>query len=405
IATIFSYQANEDDKDADGMLDQDIDLDSSKLNQHSRDKLESHIADYNQMFGSNYTTRDSKSFYDYYRNVADRVKAREIDILIVVNMFLTGFDSKTLNTLYVDKNLKYHGLIQAYSRTNRILNELKSHGNIVAFRNLKKNTDAALKLFADKNAEETVFVKPYQEYVDMFNQQVASLRAIAGSPDAVDGLVSEEQKEEFVKSFRQLLKLKNTLVSFAEFVEDDVDVSAQEFEEYKSKYLDIYDIVARDTEKVSILSDLDFSLELIRRDKVNVGYILRLMAQMVGASEKKQKEIKSTLDSLMSSEPKLRSKRELIEQFLKSVLPNIDQSSDVEAEFYSFWDEQKQAEFDKLCTEAGLDRAQAERIIATYLIRGEKPRDHEIADSLIQKPSILERDSLLSRVKELLNDF
>ncbi len=387
------------------MLDQDIDLDSSKLNHHSRDKLESYIADYNQMFGSNYTTRDSKSFYDYYRNIADRVKAREIDILIVVNMFLTGFDSKTLNTLYVDKNLKYHGLIQAYSRTNRILNELKSHGNIVAFRNLKKNTDEALKLFADKNAEETVFVKPYQEYVDMFNQRVARLRAIADSPDAVDGLVGEEQKEEFVKSFRQLLKLKNTLVSFAEFVEDDVDVNDQEFEEYKSKYLDIYDIVARDTEKVSILSDLDFNLELIRRDEVNVGYILRLIAQMVGANDKKQQEVKNTIDNLMNAEPKLRSKRELIEQFLKTTLPNIEQSGDVEAEFYSFWNEQKRAKFDELCTEAGLDKAQAEQIIATYLMRGEKPRDHEIAESLIKKPSILERDTLLSRVKELLNNF
>ncbi len=417
IATIFTYQANEKDKDADGMLDQDIDLDSAKMNQHSRDKLESYIADYNEMFGSNYTTRDSNSFYDYYRNIADRVKAREIDILIVVNMFLTGFDSKTLNTLYVDKNLKYHGLIQAYSRTNRILNQLKSHGNIVAFRNLKKNTDQALRLFANKDAEETVFVKPYRDYVEIFNKQVVVLRQIAVNPDSVDQLLDEKDQEEFVKSFRQLLKTKNILNSFAEFVDDDLEILDQEFEEYKSKYLDIYDSIKTEqqADKISILNDLDFELELIKRDEINVGYILRLISQMVGANNTKQQEIENTINNFMNSEPKLRSKRELIERFLKENLPSIEQSSDVENEFYQFWDQQKQAEFNKLCSDCGFNKNKLEKIISSYLIRGEFSgleegkitgiKDFQLIDSLKKKPKILERQNTLNKIKAYLTKF
>lgn len=406
IATIFSYNANEDDKDADGLLDNDIQLETGQVNQHSRDKLESYIADYNQMFGTNYTTKDSTGFYDYYRNIADRVKACEIDILLVVNMFLTGFDSKTLNTLYVDKNLKYHGLIQAYSRTNRILNEKKSHGQIVAFRNLRHNTNEALRLFANENAEEIVFSKPYVYYVSEFNQRVAKMRLIVADPDAVDLLFGEEQKENFVKAFRELLKLKNILVSFSDFAIDDLDVDEQEFEEFKSKYLDIYESIKRDeAEKVSILADLDFELELIKRDEINVSFIVRLMTQMIGADQSKQDEIKHLIDNHMKGEIELRSKRELIERFLQNNLPKIEQASDVEREFYQFVDQEKKLHFEKMCHDYQIDQARAEQIIARYLSSGHQPRDHEIDRALLIKPKILERDGVLAKIRETIRQF
>lgn len=405
VATIFSYGANEEDKDADGMLDAEIDLDSDNINQYSRDRLESYIGDYNKMFGTNYTTKDSRSFYNYYRNISDRVKAREIDILLVVNMFLTGFDSKTLNTLYVDKNLKYHGLIQAYSRTNRILNETKSHGNIVVFRNLRQATNEALRLFANKNAREEVFLKPYDEYQKKFNEQVGILREIAKSPDMVDQLFAEEEKEAFIKAFRELLRLKNVLISFVEFNPDNVDISEQEFDEFKSKYLDLYEFVARDVERVSILSDLDFAIELIKRDEVNVSFILRLISQMVGASDEKQAEIKRSIDNYVSSELELRSKRELIEKFLKNNLPKIEHSSDVEQEFEIFWNEEQVAEMKKISQESRIKQDDIERIVGRYLSSGRVPRDHEIEAVLKARPSILERNSVIKRIQENIQKF
>lgn len=284
IATIFSFAANEGDKDADSLLDDDPQQSIfEQVNQHSRDKLERYIGDYNKMFGTSYTTKDSDSYYNYYRNIADRVKAREIDLLLVVNMFLTGFDSKTLSTLYVDKNLRYHGLLQAYSRTNRILNETKSQGNIVVFRNLKIATDDALELFANKDAKEDIFLEPYETYVPQFNDAVTHLLTLTPTPSDVDGLVDEDAEKAFVEAFRHVLRLKNVIVSFTDFSFDDVSITEQTLENFKGKYLDIYDKVRSDTdkEKVSILDDIDFELELTRRDEVNVSYILRLIARMV----------------------------------------------------------------------------------------------------------------------------
>ncbi|OGL29321.1 deoxyribonuclease HsdR, partial [Candidatus Saccharibacteria bacterium RIFCSPHIGHO2_02_FULL_47_12] len=291
IATIFTYAANEEDKNADGLLDEEIQLDIfNKINQHSRDKLEGYIADYNKLFGTNYTTKDSKSFYNYYRDIAERVRKRDIDILLVVNMFLTGFDSPSLNTLYVDKNLRYHGLLQAYSRTNRILNERKSQGNIVVFRNLKKATDDAIALFANKNAQEIIFMKPYEEYLKMFDQAQIELQKLVPTPADVDILYGEEQELVFVRNFRELLRIKNILLSFADFEFDHTDMREQTFEDYKSKYLDIYDKVLSDheKEKVSILEDVDFELELIRRDEINVNYIVMLLARLVDASNEQK---------------------------------------------------------------------------------------------------------------------
>ena len=222
IATIFSYAANEADRDADGFLPEEVSVvEEAKalygLNVHSREKLDEFIEDYNGMFQTNFSTRDSVSFYNYYNDISKRVKAREIDILLVVNMFLTGFDSKPLNTLYVDKNLKFHGLIQAYSRTNRVLNEQKSQGNIVVFRNLKQATDDAITLFSNKDAREVILMEPYEDYVKRFEAAFEHLQQVTPTVDSVNDLRSEEEELEFIKAFREVMRVKNVLTTFSDF--------------------------------------------------------------------------------------------------------------------------------------------------------------------------------------------
>lgn len=416
IATIFSYTANEDDKDANGMLDADIDITGGGvINQHSRDKLENYIQDYNVQFGTNYTTRDSKSFYSYYRDIGAKIKNREktdlpsdrIDILLVVNMFLTGFDAKKVNTLYVDKNLRYHGLLQAYSRTNRIINDTKSQGNIVVFRNLKKNTDDALKLFADRDAKEKIFLQPYEDYVSAFNIAIAHLRTIADTPSAVDSLEGEAVELEFVTAFRELLRLKNVLVSFADFTFADTGLTEQTFEDYKSKYLDIYDKVRseHEKEKVSILEDVDFELELVRRDDINVDYILHLLTQLIGASDEEKQKIISGIMTTLSGDAGLRTKRELIEKFINGTIPNITDKDEVETEFDSFWTTEKNEALERISNEEGVVGERLEKLIEGYIFTGRKPRRTELASTLEKQPGILQRNSILKRIGDKFNDF
>lgn len=409
IATIFSYAANPEDKDADSMLDDDpqLNLFDRPANALHRDKLEEYISDYNEMFGTSYSTRDSDSFYNYYRNIAERVKQRQIDILLVVNMFLTGFDSKTLNTLYVDKNLRYHGLLQAYSRTNRILNETKSQGNIVLFRNLKKQTDDALALFANKDAREDIFLQPYEQYLDKFNEAVENLRQLTPTPQDVDLLADEEQDVQFVQAFREILRLKNILVSFADFKFEHADMDEQTFENFKGKYLDVYDKVKQDheKEKVSVLDEVDFELELVRRDDINVSYILRLIARMVGASEEKQIELRKTIADTMNSDLKLRSKRELIEKFIESNLPKISEADEVETEFEIFLNEEQVKAFRELCESEGLDSERTQAILDRYISTSRVPRDHTLEKALKEQPSILKRESILMSVRKKIVNF
>lgn len=213
IATIFSYAANENDADANGFLPEELSVvEEAKalygLQAHSREKLDEFIGHYNLMFETKFSTKDSESFYNYYNDISKKVKERKIDILLVVNMFLTGFDSPTLNTMYVDKNLKYHGLIQAYSRTNRILNEQKSQGNIIVFRNLKNATDQAITLFSNKEAIEVIIMKPYEEYVNKFNEAFIKLTELTPTVNSVNDLKSEDDELEFIKAFRELMRKK-----------------------------------------------------------------------------------------------------------------------------------------------------------------------------------------------------
>ncbi|NOT49629.1 MAG: type I restriction endonuclease subunit R [Acidobacteria bacterium] len=411
IGTIFSYGVNEDDPDASGeYMFEEPEIGAGVLDQtssHSRDKLEEFIGDYNALFNTKFTTKDSQSFYNYYNDIARRVKNKEIDILLVVNMFLTGFDSPSLNTLFVDKNLRYHGLVQAYSRTNRILNEMKSQGNIVAFRNLKNATDDAITLFANKDAIDEIILEPIENYVEKFNEEVKKLRVIAPTVDSVNLLETEEDELKFIKSFRNLMRYKNVLTTFADFDFTQLEMSGQEFEDYKSKYLDLYDKVktATNKEKVSILEDVDFELELIHRDEINVRYILQLLVIYNNASDTEKEKIRKTIADLLSSEVKLRTKRELILEFIDRNLPDISDSDMIGNEFDAFWMLKQREAFERLCKEEGIKAENLEGIIADYLFTGQKPMPDVIIRLLDRKPKLLERKPLIERITAKILSF
>ncbi len=411
IATIFSFGANDE------MISDVEDIDTKELNEvaepredyssyHKRDKLETYIADYNVTFGTRYHTKDSETYYNYYKDIAKRVRAKEIDILFVVNMFLTGFDSKTLNTLYVDKNLKYHGLIQAYSRTNRILGEEKSQGNIVVFRNLKKNTDDAIALFSDKNAKEIIILQPYESYVANFNEAYEKLIEIVPTYEAVDDLYSETDELEFVKAFREIIRLKNIISSFVDFKFEDIAMQEQEFENYKSKYLDLSDKGKK--EKTSILNEVDFELELIHRDDITITYILGLLAKLKAATpEEKERKQKEILD-ILAGEVKLRSKRELIEQFITENLPFIEDES-IEESYTTFLEEKKRIAFNDFVQQENLNADKLKKLTEDYLFTQRTPKKEEVLSVLENQPSIMQRasigDIILNKFMNFINTF
>ena len=409
VATIFSYTSNEEDPDADGNLDGDAEIVGGEGgNPHTRDKLDGFIAEYNAMFGTNFSTKDTQSFYNYYQDLAKKVKTKKVDILLVVNMFLTGFDSPPLNTMYVDKNLKYHGLIQAYSRTNRILNEVKSQGNIVVFRNLKKRTDEAIALFANKQAKEDIFVPPYEDYVTKFNEAVVELIKLTPTVDSVKDLPDEDAELKFVKIFRELMRLRNILESFSEFTDEDLALTAQRFADYRSAYLDLYDKVKTDTqkEKVSILDDVDFELELIHRDVINVQYILTLLAQLYDADEPEQKKLRSLILDTVAGDIELRTKRELIEKFIDSTLPDITSAAEIPDGFEDFWEQERQSAFDQLCKEEQLDADKLKKVIDRYVYTGQLPLpDPDIVDLIIRPMKLAERAPTKKRVLDRIMDF
>ncbi len=419
IATIFSYVANEDDADANGYIPEENLLMAAEpraiygnrqngASQHSREKLDGFIVDYNEMFGTKFSTKDSQSFYNYYNDISKKVKERKIDILLVVNMFLTGFDSPTLNTLYVDKNLKYHGLIQAYSRTNRIINELKSQGNIVVFRNLKKATDEAITLFSNKEAIEVIIMKPYEDYVKKLNEAYNELLEITPTVDSVNDLETEEDELEFITAFRELMRIKNTLTTFADFTWGDLEMDEQLFEDYKSKYLDLHDKVKSDhqKEKVSILEDVDFELELIHRDEINVKYIIHLLIKLKSNTKKDVEQTEKEISNLLNSEANLRSKRVLIEKFISENLPEIEESDDIPQEFEKFWNEEQIKAFNKLIKEENLSEEKTQKLIENYLFAEREPLRDEILELIEgEKPSVLKRKNLGDQILKKILSF
>jgi len=410
IATIFSYATNEDDKEANGFIPEELSVvEDAKalygLQAHSREKLDEFIGHYNKMYETSYSTKDSESFYNYYNDISKKVKERKIDILLVVNMYLTGFDCPTLNTMYVDKNLKYHGLIQAYSRTNRILNEQKSQGNIVVFRNLKQATDDAVALFSNKDAKDIIMLEPYEEYVKKFTLAFIELLKVAPTVNSVNNLPSEVEELEFIKAFRELMRLKNVLTTFADFDFDHLVMNEQLFEDYKSKYLDLWQKVktTHQKEKVSILEDVDFELELIHRDEINVAYILKLLANLKGSDQdKKRKEI---ID-LIAGEAQLRSKRELIEKFILENLPQVEDADDIPNAFEKYWNEEQVAAFKKLCDEEKLTPEKVDKIIDGYLFAEREPLRDEVLELIEgEKPSVLQRKTVGDRILQKILGF
>lgn len=419
IATIFSYAANEEDADANGFIPEEVSVvEETKalygLNAHSRDKLEEFIGHYNVMFGTKFSTKDSETFYNYYNDISKKVKERQIDILLVVNMFLTGFDSPTLNTMYVDKNLKYHGLIQAYSRTNRILNEQKSQGNIVVFRNLKTATDEAITLFSNKDAVDVIIMKPYEDYAEKFNEALKRLINITPTIDSVNDLKTEEDELEFVQSFRDLMRIKNILNSFSDFKWEDIGIDEQEFEDYKSKYLDLHDKVRQEheVEKVSILEDVDFELELIHRDEVNVTYIIQLLIKLKSIIEDDGKisAIEQDISNIINTHTQLRSKRELIEKFISQNIPEIEDTDTIPQEFDKFWAEEQRTAFNELVKSENLSVERTEQLIEKYLFAEREPLRDEVLDLINgDKPTLLNRkkigDNILKKIMDFVETF
>ena len=391
LATIFSYQSNEEDKDTLGNFGEEFSTaaepESEYVTQHSRDYLEDFIGDYNKTFGTNYTTKDSQSYYNYYNDIARKVKEKQIDVLLVVNMFLTGFDSKLLNTLYVDKNLKFHGLIQAYSRTNRIFGELKSQGNIVSFRNLKKQTDDAIRLFSNLDNKDLIVMEPYEVYLERFNEAYNYLTKLTPSVDSVNDLIREDDQFEFIKLFRDLMRVKNVLNTFTQFEMEETEMEDQEFEDYKSKYLDLYDKHKGDSkEKVSIINDIDFELELIHRDEINVSYILNLLSTLKNSPIEEQETQKKKIIEIITGQSDLRSKRELIERFIDENLPNIEDSDNIPEEFEKFWNKERVKYINKLVEEENLDKDKLEKVIGDYMFTEKEPLRDDLIDMLHKRP-------------------
>ncbi|NOH16542.1 type I restriction endonuclease subunit R [Clostridium cochlearium] len=362
IATIFSFSANEEEPD--GLLPEE-DFNMENLDQSSRDFLEAAIRDYNSTFNTNYDTSSDK-FQNYYKDLSLRVKNREIDILIVVNMFLTGFDATTLNTLWVDKNLRQHGLIQAFSRTNRILNSVKTYGNIVCFRDLKEETDKAIALFGNKDAGGIVLLKTFDEYYKGYDEKgehkpgyaelIATLTTQypLGQP-----ILGEEAEKEFIRLYGAILRLRNILTSFDDFEGNEI-LSERDFQDYQSIYIDLYQEYRKgaDGDKETINDDIVFEIELVKQIEVNIDYILMLVAKYQ-QSNCKDKTILTTIDKAINSSIELRSKKELIERFIEQV--NV--STKVDEDWRKFLHERKEADITAIIEEERLKPEETRRFI------------------------------------------
>ncbi len=366
VAVIYSYGANEEETD--GILDEENPEDTSALDQSSRDFLEAAIADYNGMFHTNYST-DGDKFQNYYKDVSLRMKNKELDLLIVVNMFLTGFDATTLNTLWVDKNLKMHGLIQAYSRTNRILNSIKVFGNIVCFRNLQKRTDDAISLFGDKEAGGIVVMRGYKDYY--FGYTDDGGKEHPGYQDMIEELtakfplteerITEEQRQrDFIMLFGAILRMRNLLSSFDEFAGNEI-LSERDFQDYLGRYQDLRDEWQNRRpkgDKEDITDDIVFEIELIKQIEINIDYILMLVKKYHD-SHCNDKEVLITIQKAVDASPELRSKKALIETFIQG----INDVSDVLLEWRTFVAEEKEKQLAAIIAEENLKDQETRRFM------------------------------------------
>ena len=412
IATIFSYGANEavENNDQNGLIQEESTDAPNQINQSSRDKLDRYIANYNAQFGTNYNSGDG--FYAYYRDIADRVKKKQIDILLVVNMFLTGFDSKPLNTLYVDKNLKYHGLIQAFSRTNRVYNDKKPFGNIISFRNLKRATDEALALFSNKEARKTVLVPSFDEIKQDYEQAVEKLLSITPDYQTVDDLVTEDQQLEFIKAFREVMRYNAQLQTFIEYDQDDTKLDKQHFANFASKYADLCRAIRKTTkkEKVSVLDDVDFQLDLLHSDRINVGYILTLLQMAVNAeTDEQRKKYEAQVHDLIGSDISLHNKQDLIQKFIEENMPKMINGQSVQTAFAKFWDVEKEQAYQHFCEQENLKPEVLKQVLDNYEFNQRLPRKEEMKELPNFKVKLFERDNVLTnlmvKTRQLIEKF
>jgi len=356
VGIIYSYAANEAIDD--GYLDEEG-FETGGLDQSSRDFLDDAIRDYNVLFGTSFDTSADK-FQNYYKDLSLRLKNREIDLVIVVNMFLTGFDATTLNTLFVDKNLRTHGLVQAYSRTNRILNSVKTYGNIVSFRDLEEETNDAIALFGNKDACGIVLLKPYGEYYAEYADKVAQL---LGDYPLGMPIVGETAQKEFIALFGSILRLQNILTSFDDFAGNEI-LTERQGQDYRSVYLDLYAEFRRQAEgeKESINDDIVFEIELIKQVEINVDYILMLVEKYrLSRGDGTDTEIRASISRAIDASPSLRNKKDLIEAFVDSV----SVSGAIDEEWQAFIRGRREAELDALIASEGLRPAETRAFIET----------------------------------------
>ena len=366
IAVIYSYGANEEESD--GILDEENPEDTSALDVTARDFLERAIQDYNATFHTNYDTSSDK-FQNYYKDVSLRMKNKELDLLIVVNMFLTGFDATTLNTLWVDKNLKMHGLIQAYSRTNRILNSIKTFGNIVCFRNLQKRTDDAISLFGDKEAGGIVLMRGYKDYYYGYTEKDGTHKPgyvdlmedlLAKFPLAEERITGEQNQKDFIMLFGAILRMRNLLSSFDEFAGMEL-ISERDLQDYLGRYQDLRDEWKnrqQTGEKEDIIDDIVFEIELIKQIEINIDYIL-LLVKKYHDSHCSDKEVLVTIQKAIDASPELRSKKALIETFIAG----INDVSDVMVEWRSYVAEEKEHQLSTIIEEEKLKPEETRKFI------------------------------------------
>ena len=372
VGIIYSFTVNEDDPPLEGIIQDENLEDTGRLDHSSRDFLDAAIGDYNRIFNTNFDTSSDK-FQNYYKDVSQRVKDRELDLLIVVNMFLTGFDATTLNTLWVDKNLRLHGLLQAFSRTNRILNTIKTYGNIVCFRNLENATNKSIALFGDKNACGIVLLKTFDEY---YKGYLAGERQIPGYVELIADLqerfpvgvmiVGEQNQKDFIKLYGNILKVRNILVSFDEFAGQEI-LSERDFQDYHSMYIDLYhEYRGRDKgNSENVNDDIVFEMELIKQVDFSIDFILQQIKKYQD-SHQKDKEIIVNITKTVDSSMELRNKKDLILQFIASLTP----SSDVDQDWQSFVEERKITELDKIIADEELNKDETYKFMQSAFING-----------------------------------
>lgn len=413
IATIFSYAPNEQDVE-DGDKEENSD-NTEELDANSREFLEMAIADYNRMFGTSYDTSADK-FPNYYKDVSLRMKNREIDILIVVNMFLTGFDATTLNTLWVDKNLRYHGLLQSYSRTNRILNSIKSFGNIVCFRNLEDATNKCLALFGDPEAKGITILRPFEDYFYGYTDEGG--KPVKGYKDYLDELqanweagtlpLGEKAEKAFIRLFGTILKMRNLLSCFDQFAKADL-ISDRDIQDYTSVYLDLADKYRREShDKEDICDDIVFEMELVKQVEVNIDYILYLVRQYHDGHQQDM-EIRVKISKSIDSSPDLRDKKELIEKFIDSLTPD----GDVDSEWKQYVNKEKRQQFDQIVEEEHLKKEKALEFIENAFQRGYVPEGGMELDSIMPPINPFDKAAnrqgkiqiVLERIKAFFNKF